>query len=254
MEAPECRKTTFTNRGLKIIELTPFLAQRAKPAGGFIRRLNNSVGQESMSRIQIVFIALCMSALAGCTTAPDNSQRLVRLSSPSSGVDVYFIPFLVEDVTVYRLAEHAKQDLGIEVKAIIAMGSRELLPAMPPRGYDPRQIADAVKKLKPSLLDRKKDTHFVVLTDRDLVDMERGGRPVFSQHYHEDRISVVSSSGMAEDALSSGQPRARYYKMIKRAIGEIYYGYKRSTEPTDLMYSPIQSVRDIDRLRDGFTN
>ena len=177
----------------------------------------------------------------------------VDLSANAAGVDVYFIPFLIDDATAFRLAEKAKADLGIRVESIIAMGSREIFPANEAGAYDPRAIAAAVRKLEPSLLGRKENTHYVVLTDRDLVDMERGGRLVFSTHYHEDRISVVSLAGMAEGGVSSEQADARFYKMIKRAIGEIYFGYQRSTEPTDLMYSPIQSVSDIDRLRDDFT-
>jgi len=36
--------------------------------------------------------------------------------------------------------------------------------------------------------------------------------------------------------------------MTKRAIGEMYLGWKRSLDPSDIMYSPLMSLDELDKL------
>ena len=44
----------------------------------------------------------------------------------------------------------------------------------------------------------------------------------------------------------------RTYKMTKREIGIVHFGYPRSTDVKDLMYSPIMSLEDVDRMGTEF--
>ena len=38
------------------------------------------------------------------------------------------------------------------------------------------------------------------------------------------------------------------YKLIKRAIGEMHLGWRRSTNPDDVMYAPLMGLQDLDRI------
>ena len=40
----------------------------------------------------------------------------------------------------------------------------------------------------------------------------------------------------------------RVQKMLLRIVGEMRFGWKRTNDPTDLMYAPIMSIEDIDRM------
>ena len=40
----------------------------------------------------------------------------------------------------------------------------------------------------------------------------------------------------------------RLLKMTKRAIGEMYLGWHRSTDPNDVMFAPLMSLDDLDRM------
>jgi len=47
---------------------------------------------------------------------------------------------------------------------------------------------------------------------------------------------------------TQAQVSLRIYKMVKRAIGELYFGLPRSTSIADIMYAPIMSLEDIDAM------
>jgi len=41
---------------------------------------------------------------------------------------------------------------------------------------------------------------------------------------------------------------ARVAKMLLRIVGEMRMGWKRTSDPADLMYAPIMSMEDVDRM------
>ena len=53
---------------------------------------------------------------------------------------------------------------------------------------------------------------------------------------------------------SAGAPAAnevvgeRVAKMLLRIVGEMRMGWKRTGDPADLMYAPIMSIDDVDRM------
>jgi hypothetical protein len=75
---------------------------------------------------------------------------------------------------------------------------------------------------------------------------------MFSSHDSELRASVVSTARMIEPGDFSQRAASlladRFSKMIRRAIGEIQFGWKRSSNINDVMYSPIMGVDDLDRI------
>ncbi|MDP1580591.1 MAG: peptidase, partial [Candidatus Didemnitutus sp.] len=93
-------------------------------------------------------------------------------------------------------------------------------------------------------------TAFIVLTNDDLNTEDGSTRFVFARHFHDDRLSIVSSARLREsffDKLERPElTQLRLYKMIKKTIGLQYYGYSRSTDLKSVMYSPVMSLQDLD--------
>ena len=74
----------------------------------------------------------------------------------------------------------------------------------------------------------------------------------FAFHDKTKRFSVISSArlvlGPSGGLADPDTIRARMLKMVKRAIGDVYYDLPRSTDTRDVMYSPIMSLEDVDRM------
>jgi predicted Zn-dependent protease len=95
-------------------------------------------------------------------------------------------------------------------------------------------------------------TYFLLLTTSDINSKTGGFRFQFSFHNKDLMTSVVSMARLFN--YIDGKPVAdniamsRLYKMTKRAIGEMYFGWQRSTNIEDVMYSPLMGVPDLDRI------
>ncbi|HBZ06794.1 MAG TPA: hypothetical protein DEP03_10590, partial [Massilia sp.] len=74
----------------------------------------------------------------------------------------------------------------------------------------------------------------------------------FSTHSPNLNCSVLSMARLVE--LEDGKPRLtvrtgeRTIKLAKRAVGELHLGWRRSADPEDLIYAPLMSVEDLDRI------
>ncbi len=92
----------------------------------------------------------------------------------------------------------------------------------------------------------------LLLTTRDINSRTGATRFQFSAHNRELNASVISLARLMYDV--DGRPaaertlQARMYKLIKRAIGEMHLGWRRSTHPDDVMYAPLMSLQDLDRI------
>ena len=168
-------------------------------------------------------------------------------------VDVYIVP--MEDFPESVAANFAKQlstDLGTWVKSTVRLGDLKVskLP-----GTNQLISEDIVEKAQPilqSFPEASQSTYYLILTSQDINSASAGFRFQFSTHNKELKTSVVSLARMVD--YLNGQPAitdasiSRLYKMSKRAIGELHLSWKRSTNPKDIMYSPIMGVADIDRI------
>jgi|JI6StandDraft_1071083.scaffolds.fasta_scaffold104515_1 hypothetical protein len=66
---------------------------------------------------------------------------------------------------------------------------------------------------------------------------------------HTSVISVVRMFATTPTVEGTqAQVGLRMYKMVKRAIGEQYFGLPRSASIADIMYAPIMSLEDIDAM------
>ena len=95
-------------------------------------------------------------------------------------------------------------------------------------------------------------TYYIVLTDRDINSKSLNFRFQYSMHSPMANTSVLSVARMryANDGspATADMVASRVAKMLLRIVGEMRLGWKRVNDPTDLMYAPIMSIDDVDRM------
>lgn len=181
------------------------------------------------------------------------SAPAAALESNRTSVDVYLAPMadFSEDMSA-ALAKSLSADLGLWVKSSLRLG--EISSETTPDGKQlvAEDLFVKAQTVLRSLPEKTTNTQFILLTNRDINSRTGGFRYLFSYHDRALDTSVVSAARMQANLF--GQPVAdkqtptRLYKIIKRAIGEMRLGWKRSTDIADIMYSPIMSLNDLDRI------
>lgn len=199
-----------------------------------------------------------LGMITGCVMQPSQPvQQLQASISPlkddSGDVIVYFLPLddFNADVSA-SLAQHFSQEFGVRMRSALPMGSRELQPFEGTQQYAAEDILTLAKPVLERLPGQGRHTSYILLTNRDINMRSRTFRYMFSSHDNELRASVVSTARMIEPGDVSQRAASlladRFSKMIRRAIGEIQFGWKRSSNINDVMYSPIMGVDDLDRI------
>ena len=158
----------------------------------------------------------------------------------------------VAEQAAAQVARALAQDTGLWVKATVWVppGPLEPLPGgSQMAGEDYLALGNAVAR---RLQDAGPRTWFIVLTDRDINARSQNFRFQFSMHSPMQRTSVLSVARLLYARDGTPAPgevvSARAQKMLMRIAGEMRLGWQRSSDPADLMYAPIMSVDDIDRM------
>lgn len=170
---------------------------------------------------------------------------------PSDQIRVYLVPLDdFPEALAGNVARVLEQDMGLRIKASMRLPPLAI-PVLPATGQyvaeDLLVRAAAASDRLPGLTRR---THRVFLTTRDINAQSGNFRFQFAMHMPDLNSSVVSSARLNEVAGQQLSERGaqRVLKMVKRAVGELHLGWRRSTDRHDLMYAPLMSVGDIDRL------
>jgi len=199
-----------------------------------------------MLRRTLLTVALLPAIASGQT------ERLVP-SSPIDVVSLYVIPTdgFPEQLAA-NIARALTKDTGIWVKSSLSIPSEINNPMPGTNQYPADDYLMVGLRVAKQLPDVSVRTYFIVLTDRDINSRSQNFRFQYSFHNPMARTSVLSVARLAFDKDGSTAPidviSLRTQKMLMRIVGEMKLGWKRTTEPTDLMYTPIMSVEDIDRM------
>ncbi len=182
---------------------------------------------------------------------PAPPQTKAQASEKTGPVDVYLLP--LDDFSGDYAAQMAKtltKEFGIWVKATLPLGTLRLQAFPGTQQYAAQDIFEQAGTVMRRLPEGGKNTHFVFLTNRDINARDRNFRFQLSFHDRRCRCSVISAARMHQpgDTVTSPAVETRFMKMTKRAIGEMDFGWTRSTDFKDLMYSPIMSLDDLDEL------
>lgn len=168
-------------------------------------------------------------------------------------VDIYIVP--MDDFPEDKAAEIANlmtEDMHLWVKSSVKLGN---LYANKLPGTNQLIAEDIIEKSQPVIRNfgnTTEKTYFLILTTRD-INMSAGNlRFVFASHNKEYNTSVISLQRMVN--YINGVPvfdevsKSRLYKMMKRSIGEMQFGWQRTTDINDIMYAPIMSLDDLDKM------
>lgn len=182
-----------------------------------------------------------------------SQSSISPVEEDSCDVVVYFLPLddFNTDVSA-SLAQHFSQEFGVCMKSALPMGTGELRPFEGTQQYAAEDILMLAKPVLERLPGQAPNASYILLTNRDINMRPRNFRYMFSSHDSALRASVVSTARMTEPGDFSQRAASlladRFSKMIRRAIGEIQFGWKRSSNIGDVMYSPIMGVDDLDRI------
>ncbi|XYJ09786.1 hypothetical protein ACSUZJ_20765 [Telluria sp. B2] len=168
-------------------------------------------------------------------------------------VPVYVVP--LEDFPeeyAANVAQALASQLGIRVRAGMRLPPLRI-PVLPGTGqYAAEALLERAVRASARLPGLGPQTYRLFLTTRDINSQSGGFRYQFSLHSPNLHCSVLSMARLVD--IDNGAPRVtmrtgeRMVKLAKRAVGELHLGWRRSTDPGDLMYAPLMSVEDLDRI------
>ncbi|NRF68252.1 hypothetical protein HLB44_14760 [Aquincola sp. S2] len=151
-----------------------------------------------------------------------------------------------------NIARALTKDTGLWVKSSTGVPSGAIEPFAGTHQYPAEDYIALAGPVSARLPDTSVRTYFIVLTDRDINARSQNFRFQYSFHAPMARTSVLSVARLLHDKDGSPAPvevvGLRVQKMLMRIVGEMKLGWKRTNDPTDLMYAPIMSIDDIDRM------
>jgi predicted Zn-dependent protease len=185
------------------------------------------------------------------------SKPVQQAADTPTKYDVVIVP--TEEFPAFeatKIATAVANDTGLQIKVVLPLGTRDWKPFPDRPQYDP----DALKTLALPAVARLKTNYggkvYIILTSRDIGPPDKSLNFVFTQHDHVQKISVVSAARMLFD--QQGQQAApdvvqtRLRKILLRTIALQYYELQRSTDITDVTYSPLMGVPDLDQMGTSF--
>lgn len=174
-------------------------------------------------------------------------------SSPIDAVVLYVIPTDgIPEQGAANIARALTKDTGLWVKSSLWVPSGVEVPFPGTNQYPADDYLPLGVSISKQLPDAGPRTYFIILTDRDINSRSQNFRFQYSFHSPMARTSVLSIARLLYE--KDGTPAAsevlglRVQKMLMRIVGEMKFGWKRTSDPSDLMYAPIASIEDIDRM------
>jgi len=191
-----------------------------------------------------------LSLLPGLALA---QNQPVPGASVVDSVALYVLPTDgVAEPAAAQVARALTKDTGLWVKATVWVPAGAMEPLAGTNQYPGEDYLALGSTVARRLPDAGPRTYFIVLTDRDINARSQNFRFQFSMHSPMQRTSVLSVARLLYAKDGSPAPgevvSARVQKMLMRIAGEMRLGWQRSSDPADLMYAPLMSVDDIDRM------
>lgn len=181
------------------------------------------------------------------------TQARGQQSAETAAVRIYVVPMSdFPEQFASQVAGFLTDELGFTVRSTLRLGDLGIQ-AIPGTHQIPADqiLEESIATLR-NFPGASASTYFLLLTARDINTTTLRTRFVFSWHNPTLNVSVLSVARLLE--FDAERPRlgstffGRLFKMSKRAVGELHLGWKRTIDRNDLMFAPIQSLDDIDRL------
>jgi len=174
-------------------------------------------------------------------------------TSPVDAVAFYVVPTDgIGENAVAGIARTLTKAFKLLVKATAWTPSDVNEPFPGSNQYPAEDYLPIGARLARTLRDVSPRTYFIVVTDRDINSRSQNFRFQYSLHGPMQNTSVLSIARLVHNADGSRADAEviglRALKMLVRIVGEMRLGWKRSSQPQDVMYAPIMSIDDIDRM------
>lgn len=172
---------------------------------------------------------------------------------PLDAVPVYLVPLddFPEELAA-ALAKSLQNNLGFRVKASVKLPPLTIGTAPGTTQLVSDDILLQGSRASSRLPEASATTYRIFLTTKDINSRSANLRFQFSAHNKTLNCSVVSLARLfdyvGERPVFTERSVSRLLKMTKRAIGEMYLGWKRSPDFGDIMYSPLMSLDELDKL------
>ena len=195
---------------------------------------------------------LLLLALLSHSVARAQNQEL-PLASSRDTVNFYIIP--TDDVSEQvagQIARALTKETGLWIKSTLWAPSDVENPFPGTNQYPAENYFPMGARVARTLPEASARTYFIVLTNRDINSKTGNFRFQFSMHSPGANTSVLSFARLQHNM--DGSPSStevvatRIGKMLLRIVGEMRLGWKRTSDPSDLMFAPIMSIEDIDRM------
>jgi len=174
-------------------------------------------------------------------------------SSPVDAVALYVVPTDgIPEQGAANIARALTKETGLWVKSSLWVPSGVEEPFPGTNQYPADDYLPLGVSISKRLPDAGPRTYFIILTDRDTNSRSQNFRFQYSFHNPMARTSVLSIARLLYEKDGTPAPAdlvgVRIQKMLMRIVGEMKFGWKRTDDPADLMYAPIMSIDDIDRM------
>jgi predicted Zn-dependent protease len=191
-------------------------------------------------------------ALTCCLNATAQNQQQ-PIANPLDAVPFYIIP--TDDLAEQAagsIARSLSKDTGLWIKSTGWAPSDVREPFAGTNQYPAEDYFPIGARVARTLRDASPRTYFIVLTNRDINSKTRNFRFQYSMHSPMANTSVLSVARLLFNADGSRATEdvafGRVSKMLMRIVGEMRLGWQRTSDPLSLMYAPVMSVDDIDRM------
>lgn len=196
---------------------------------------------------RVTFPILIAITVAAC------SKPVEKMANEPVVHDVVILPteeFPQSEAT--KLAAMLAEDTGLSIKVVLPLGTQDWKPFADRPQYD----ADGLLNIAQPAIERLKGSYggevYVILTSRDIGVPDKSLNFVFSWNDHARKLSVVSAARMlwneGDGQATDEVVRTRLHKMLLRIIALQYYGLPRSADISEVTYSPLMSVGDLDEM------
>jgi len=153
---------------------------------------------------------------------------------------------------VSSVQDRLTRETGLTVRATVEAGKSPDMYNTASRQIVSEKIVEAYKDMPERLKPSTPKTAYIILTADDLNQEDRKLRFVFMTTFPAQRMGVISMARM-KDNLNGAlvvptRTKERLYKMAKKAVGILYYGYSRSSDRHSVMFSPVMGLEDLDQV------
>lgn len=192
--------------------------------------------------------------VAGCNSQQQKvAVPLGNQNYSAEPVGVYLVPVWGVDKKVLQYLEStlARQH-KVRVKRTTFMGLDEHHFDNKHKQFVGEEIVKSSFEIARSLRKSGKKTPILVIIPGDMNSQEFRFRYLFSQHFVDHKITVISlarinpaSYGLPPDPDLTG---TRALKLANKALGFHMYGYMPSSNTGNVMYGPIMGLDDLDKV------